>query len=291
LKKRKRQDRIYDKALKLVQMDPKELGAMEPLLEMVLLDSAKEQSQKDDDDDTRGVGIVDNNGIPLAGSFVTNIVENENWIFDLLLNTTLDAFRMDTEQKILSRLQSSSSNTTNSSVGGDRMMNVTMDNIRTVAKVVTEDSHGRIRDAVRKAVALTYVEVVNRLDGSRERLQKMETSSVANQPTTEDATSTASTSATTTATATTPIATTTITTTTTPLDENEQKWKEKYEEKIQAMMQEHEAFVANLVEEHEKREELLMNQMEAQKVLHSRMVDNCLIASSNAVKMVRESIV
>lgn len=294
-----RKDGIYDKSLKLLQSrgSSREVSSMEPLLEMVLDAKSQTQSQSKEDsqDGTTRKNHNDHRNSLLAGSFVTNVVENENWIFDLVLNMTVDQLRVDTEQKILGRLPSSSSSRSSSGSSGSsrsgrdaddasnrhangNLMNVSMDDIRNVAKVVAEDNHSRIRDAIRKAVALTYVEVVNRLDGMDKPSNKskdMEQSNVSSQPCNTEASS--------------PTASDDNVVILTNA-EQEEKWKEKYNEKLQVMMQQHEAFVATLVEEHERREEELLNKIETQRVLHSRMVDNCLVASSKAVKIVRESI-
>jgi hypothetical protein len=298
-KRQGQKDGIYGKSLKLLQSrdSSREVSSMEPLLEMVL--DAKLQTQSQSKEDAQGATTTknkdDHRNSLLAGSFVTNVVENEKWIFDLILNMTVDQLRVETEQSIRGRLQSSSSSRTSSSSSGSsrsgrdagdvsnrhangNLMNVSMDDIKNVAKVVAEDNHSRIRDAIRKAVALTYVEVVNRLDGMEKPSNKsknMEQSNVSSQPCNTEASSP------------------------TASDDNvvilasaeqEEKWKEKYNEKLQVMMQQHEAFVVTLVEEHERRETELLNKIETQRVLHSRMVDNCLVASSKAVKIVRESI-
>mmetsp|Transcript_7645 Transcript_7645/g.14430 ORF Transcript_7645/g.14430 Transcript_7645/m.14430 type:complete len:281 (+) Transcript_7645:596-1438(+) len=271
----------------------KEVSSTEPLLQMVLgrtkepkggKGKAKVSTCKDGNNDHNHDNDNNNDhNSTLAGSFVTNVVENENWIFDLLLNTTLEHFKVETEQKVLDCLRSANNGGSDGRNG--QLCVVSMDKLRNVVKVVTQDCHGRIRDTVKKAVALSYVETVNRLDTIEKEKEEMEEEKeakkvenmnmeegTANQKSSGvDSSSEAALDG---------------------LKEEAEKetWKDKYDEKMQAILREHEAFVANLVEEHEKREELLVNKIEAQRVLHSRMVDNCLVASSKAVKIVRESI-
>jgi hypothetical protein len=59
---------------------------------------------------------------------------------------------------------------------------------------------------------------------------------------------------------------------------------------MKAMIIEHDQFVKELVDVHNKRESVLLEENETQRVMHSRMVENCLLASSKALKVVRDKV-
>ena len=139
-----------------------------------------------------------------------------------------------------------------------------------MAKEITKQTEKNMSDAMRKAALISYVEAKNNFDlifASQEHGLHIPIPQNEDKPISSDRAS----------------------------DANKSTSKSNQHflndsANIKAMLIEHEQFVSDLVDEHEKRESSLREEMKAQKVMHSRMVENCLLASSKALKVVRDKV-
>lgn len=61
-------------------------------------------------------------------------------------------------------------------------------------------------------------------------------------------------------------------------------------DKIERILAEHKLHMEHLQSEHEKREQELQNEIQNMKVLHARKIENCLLAGTEGLKVVRKKV-
>ena len=263
-------DETFENAMKQLKSGEVGLRAGEQLLSMILHSTRKESDDTLEDD-------------CLAGKVAKGLIENDCSILDLLLTQDLkEKIHNDSEELITDYLKRSETHTNSHKNGDksntkdsdsakkDKTFNVSVKDIEQMAKEITKQTEKNMSDAMRKAAMLSYVEAKNNFDiiiASQEHGLH-----IPNIPQNED----------------TPIRSDRASDANKSTSKSNQYMNDSA--KIKAMLIEHEQFVSDLVDEHEQRESSLREEMEAQKVMHSRMVENCLLASSKALKVVRDKV-
>ena len=266
-------DKIFDKALKQLKLGDDGLRAGEYLMSIV-----QRSGEHYDTTPSPGDTVIDD---CLGGKFVKGIVENDNSVLDLLLSQNLkEKIHDDTEKLILDYLKNAAKSPIAHEVKGTHKKHTTdssknqtfklaIKDIKRIATEISKQVEKDMADAVRKGVLLSYVEVKNKSDAmiaSQEHKTHMVSQNL-DLRTSDRARDTKE----------------------SKLNSNE-NGRANPEDKMKAMIIEHEKFVEELLDEHEKRESMLLEENETQKVMHSRMVENCLLASSKALKVVRDKV-
>ena len=154
--------------------------------------------------------------------------------------------------------------TTGDKASQGRTFTVTLHDIDHIVTTLVQERKRSMKQAVRKSVQLAYVEMKNRHDmilSEEESEWKKAQKKKLLSPTVGSGSSA-----------------------------DMEALKEKHAAQLVALQSEHESFVSELVDQHEKQEQETKQQIATQKVLHSRMLENCLLASSSALKVVRDKV-
>ena len=263
-------DKTFLNAMKQLNSSEGGLRAGDQLMSMILHRPGKESDDMLEDD-------------CLAGKVAKGLIENDCSILDLLLTQDLkEKIHNDSEELISDQLKRSdthpnahkngdNSNTKDSdSANENSTFIVSVKDIEQMAKEITKQTEKNMSDAMRKTALISYVEAKNNFDMI---IASQENGLHVPIPQNEDK----------------PISSNRARDLNTSTSKSNQ-YSLNDSAKIKAMLIEHEQFVSDLVDEHEKRESRLREEMQAQKVMHSRMVENCLLASSKALKVVRDKV-
>jgi len=229
----------------------------------------------------------------LGGEFIKGIVENDKSMLDLLLSQNYrEKVHSDTEKLILDYLTKNAvkSTTVNNcdrrkdqhdkDPSKNGSFHLTIKDITNMVMAISKHTEKHMVDTARKGVLLSYVEVKNMTHASSVASSSHQLHEAHSTPQNEHLRSRIDTTSTSRA------------GDTNKSRSNPNDWNNTNpaEEKMKAMIIEHDQFVKELVDVHNKRESVLLEENETQKVMHSRMVENCLLASSKALKVVRDKV-
>jgi hypothetical protein len=229
----------------------------------------------------------------LGGEFIKGIVENDKSMLDLLLSQNYrEKVHSDTEKLILDYLTKNAvkSTTVNNcdrrkdqhdkDPSKNGSFHLTIEDITNMVMAISKHTEKHMVDTARKGVLLSYVEVKNMTHASSVASSSHQLHEAHSTPQNEHLRSRIDTTSTSRA------------GDTNKSRSNPNDWNNTNpaEEKMKAMIIEHDQFVKELVDVHNKRESVLLEENETQKVMHSRMVENCLLASSKALKVVRDKV-
>ena len=151
-----------------------------------------------------------------------------------------------------------------------------MDDIDNFVQILATERKKIMVAAVRKSVQLAYIETINRSDAIASRSAG---ENIVFTEKSKDPSFSAS-----------PSTTTAGTSTSKNVSAEIEELKKEHASQIAAMQTEHETFISELIEQHEKEEENLQKDTESQMILHSRVMENYLLASSSALKVVRDKV-
>eukprot|EP00979_Chaetoceros_neogracilis_P002749 scaffold451_cov198-Chaetoceros_neogracile.AAC.6 len=187
-------------------------------------------------------------------------------------DTTIDGSPFLGEKLILDYLAKSAEKSTtvhNCDRRNTNQHHKTIKDITNMVMAISKHTEKHMADAARKGVLLSYVEVKNMTHGSvASKLHEAHTTAQ-NEHLRSRIDSRAG---------------------DTNKSRSNSNWNTNPEEKMKAMIIEHDQFMNELVDAHNKRESVLLEENETQKVMHSKMVENCLLASSKALKVVRDKV-
>ena len=209
----------------------------------------------------------------LGGEFIKGIVENDKSMLDLLFSQNFrEKVHNDTEKLILDYLAKSAEKSTtvhNCDRRNTDQHDKTIEDITNMVMAISKHIEKHMADAARKGVLLSYVEVKNMTHASvASQLHEAHTT-----PQNEHLRSRIDSRA-----------------GDTNKSRSNPNWNTNPEEKMKAVIIEHDQFMKELVDAHNKRESVLLEEIETQKVMHSKMVENCLLASSKALKVIRDKV-
>jgi hypothetical protein len=285
-------DMIFDTALKQLKSSSNEQDDDGLCAGKYLMSIVQQQSSggKETSADTPIDGF-------LGGEFIKGIVENDKSMLDLLLSQNFrEKVHNDTEKLILDYLTKNAAEKSTTVNNCDRRnkdqhdkdrsknesFHLTIEDITNMVMAISKHTEKHMVDTARKGVLLSYVEVKNMTHASVASSSQLRESHSTPQKTNDHLRSRIDTSTSTSSRA---------GDTNKSSSRSNPNWNNtNQEEKMKAMIIEHDQFVKELVDVHNKRESVLLEENETQRVMHSRMVENCLLASSKALKVVRDKV-